>query len=49
MTARRLDGTETARTIRDEVARGVRELQGKTGVTPGLTVVLVGEHPSSMT
>jgi methylenetetrahydrofolate dehydrogenase (NADP+)/methenyltetrahydrofolate cyclohydrolase len=46
VTARRLDGTATAREIRDEVARGVASLGG--GVVPGLTVVLVGEHPASM-
>jgi methylenetetrahydrofolate dehydrogenase (NADP+)/methenyltetrahydrofolate cyclohydrolase len=48
MTARRLDGTATAAAIRDEVGRGVALLRQATGVTPGLTVVLVGEHPASL-
>jgi len=48
MTARRLDGTATAKKIRDEVARGVALLRRDAGVTPGLTVVLVGEHPASL-
>ena len=48
MTAERLDGTATAREIRDEVARGVVAFREETGVTPGLTVVLVGENPASM-
>jgi len=48
MTARRLDGTATAAAIRDEVGRGVCLLREDTGVTPGLTVVLVGEHPASL-
>jgi methylenetetrahydrofolate dehydrogenase (NADP+)/methenyltetrahydrofolate cyclohydrolase len=47
MTARRLDGTEAARAIRDDVARGVASLRRETGVTAGLTVVLVGDHPAS--
>jgi methylenetetrahydrofolate dehydrogenase (NADP+)/methenyltetrahydrofolate cyclohydrolase len=33
--------------MREEVARGCRELQGQHGLTPGLTVVLVGEDPAS--
>jgi len=48
VTARRLDGTATAREIRGEVAAGVAALQRSAGVTPGLTVILVGEHPASM-
>ena len=48
MTARRLDGAATAKTIVAEVARGVASLRQGAGVTPGLTVVLVGEHPASM-
>jgi len=39
-----MDGTATARAIRDEVARGVTELRS----APGLTVVLVGEVPASL-
>ena len=48
MTARRLDGRATAREIRDTVAEGVAALRRSAGVTPGLAVVLVGEHPASM-
>jgi len=48
VTARRLDGSATAREIRDRVALGVAALQRDTGVTPGLTVVMVGEHPASL-
>jgi len=48
MTARRLDGTATAKEIRDEVARGVLALRRDAGATPGLTVILVGEHPASL-
>jgi methylenetetrahydrofolate dehydrogenase (NADP+) / methenyltetrahydrofolate cyclohydrolase len=48
VTARRLDGTAAARTIREEVSRGVSSLRERSGVTPGLTVVLVGEHPASL-
>lgn len=48
MTARTLDGTATAAAIRAEVAAGVASLRERTGVTPGLSVVLVGENPASM-
>ncbi len=45
--AKTLDGKATARVMREEVAAGVAELQHREGVTPGLTVVLVGEDPAS--
>ncbi len=45
--AKTLDGKATARVMREEVAAGVAELQRREGVTPGLTVVLVGEDPAS--
>ncbi len=48
MTAQRLDWTAAATAIRDEVAGGVALLRLEAGVTPGLTVVLVGEHPASL-
>jgi len=48
VTARRLDGTATAKAIREEVARGIVELHSAKGITPGLAVVLVGEHPASL-
>jgi methylenetetrahydrofolate dehydrogenase (NADP+)/methenyltetrahydrofolate cyclohydrolase len=47
MTARRLDGTAAAQAIRDEVGLGVAALRRDRGVAPGLTVVLVGDHPAS--
>jgi len=49
VTARRLDGTATARAIRDEVAREVGALRARTGRAPGLTVVLAGDHAASAT
>jgi len=48
VTAQRLDGTAAAAAIRDEVATGVALLRRDAGVTPGLTVILVGEHPASL-
>jgi methylenetetrahydrofolate dehydrogenase (NADP+)/methenyltetrahydrofolate cyclohydrolase len=41
-----ISGTEIANTMRAELATQVEELKGK-GITPGLTVVLVGEDPAS--
>ncbi|MFI5256788.1 MAG: bifunctional methylenetetrahydrofolate dehydrogenase/methenyltetrahydrofolate cyclohydrolase FolD [Gemmatimonadales bacterium] len=41
-----IDGVALARKIRDEVALEVAELKAR-GVTPGLTVVLVGDDPAS--
>jgi methylenetetrahydrofolate dehydrogenase (NADP+)/methenyltetrahydrofolate cyclohydrolase len=41
-----IDGTALAKKIRAEVAVEVAELRAR-GVTPGLTVVLVGEDPAS--
>jgi methylenetetrahydrofolate dehydrogenase (NADP+)/methenyltetrahydrofolate cyclohydrolase len=48
VTARRLDGNVAAKAIRDDVALGVASLRKDTGVTAGLAVVLVGDHPASM-
>lgn len=45
--ARLLDGNATARQIRAEVAAGCALLAERTGVVPGLTVVLVGDDPAS--
>jgi methylenetetrahydrofolate dehydrogenase (NADP+)/methenyltetrahydrofolate cyclohydrolase len=45
--ARILNGKATAREIRREVAEGCKQLHEKTGVVPGLTVVLVGDDPAS--
>lgn len=46
MHAELIDGKAIAQSIRDEVARDTRVLVER-GVTPGLTVVLVGEDPAS--
>jgi len=46
-TPRILDGTATAKAIRREVAEGCVELLRERGVTPGLTVVLIGDDPAS--
>jgi methylenetetrahydrofolate dehydrogenase (NADP+)/methenyltetrahydrofolate cyclohydrolase len=46
MTAKILDGTAIAQTIRSEVATAVAKLSGQ-GRRPGLAAVLVGEDPAS--
>jgi methylenetetrahydrofolate dehydrogenase (NADP+)/methenyltetrahydrofolate cyclohydrolase len=47
VTARLLDGRRVAIEIRRETAEGVATLQAKTGVTPRLAIVLVGDDPAS--
>jgi methylenetetrahydrofolate dehydrogenase (NADP+) / methenyltetrahydrofolate cyclohydrolase len=47
MTAKRIDGKAAAAAVRERVAKGVRELEGKIGRPPGLATVLVGEDPAS--
>ena len=47
MTARILNGNDLASALRSEVAAGVVELDGATGVVPGLAAVLVGDDPAS--
>ena len=47
MTARVIDGTAVARRVRDEVARGVKELVAGGGTAPGLATVLIGDDPAS--
>lgn len=47
MMAKILDGASLAREIRGEVAHGVTDLAARTGTTPGLAAVLVGEDPAS--
>ncbi|QSQ14845.1 bifunctional methylenetetrahydrofolate dehydrogenase/methenyltetrahydrofolate cyclohydrolase FolD [Myxococcus landrumensis] len=44
--ARNIDGTEISRVMRAEMAQQVADLQAQ-GVTPGLSVVLVGNNPAS--
>ena len=46
MPAERIDGVAIARSVRDDVAREVARLRPR-GITPGLTVVLVGDDPAS--
>ncbi len=47
MAAEILDGRALAERVRLDVAREVATLAARTGVVPGLTVVLVGEDPAS--
>jgi methylenetetrahydrofolate dehydrogenase (NADP+) / methenyltetrahydrofolate cyclohydrolase len=44
--ARLIDGVAVARRVREEVARETAALKAR-GITPGLTVVIVGEDPAS--
>jgi len=46
MPAKIIDGTVIGEKIRHEIARDIEALKAR-GVTPGLAVVLVGEHPAS--
>ena len=45
--ARLIDGKALAARVRDQVARDVEALKARHGITPGLHVVIVGEHPPS--
>jgi methylenetetrahydrofolate dehydrogenase (NADP+)/methenyltetrahydrofolate cyclohydrolase len=42
-----IDGKAVAQELRDALTSEVKQLQDERGVTPGLTVVLVGEDPAS--
>ncbi len=42
-----IDGKAVAASVREGVAKDVAELKAQHGLTPGLTVVLVGEDPAS--
>lgn len=44
-----LDGSATAKAIRAELAERVAKLKAEKGITPRLSVVLVGEDPASVT
>jgi len=46
-TARILDGKATALAVREDVRLGALKLAEKVSISPGLTVVLVGEDPAS--
>jgi len=47
MTAKVIDGKAIAASIRVEQAKRVQRLHLKSGVTPGLAIVLVGDDPAS--
>ncbi|MBX6378601.1 MAG: bifunctional methylenetetrahydrofolate dehydrogenase/methenyltetrahydrofolate cyclohydrolase FolD [Clostridia bacterium] len=47
MTARLLDGKAVAARVRARLRERVRSLRERTGVVPGLAVILVGEDPAS--
>ncbi len=42
-----IDGKALAQELRDSLAVEVKQLQDQRGITPGLTVILVGEDPAS--
>ncbi|MBT4943835.1 MAG: bifunctional 5,10-methylenetetrahydrofolate dehydrogenase/5,10-methenyltetrahydrofolate cyclohydrolase [Chloroflexi bacterium] len=48
MTARIIDGKEVAAKVHEEVTAGVAEFKEQHGAIPGLTVVLVGDDPASL-
>jgi methylenetetrahydrofolate dehydrogenase (NADP+)/methenyltetrahydrofolate cyclohydrolase len=47
MTAKIIDGKQVAASIRQELKERVTALRTRTGVTPGLAVILVGDNPAS--
>ena len=47
MTAKLIDGKAIAASVRAGVKERVTEITARTGVSPGLTVVIVGEDPAS--
>jgi methylenetetrahydrofolate dehydrogenase (NADP+) / methenyltetrahydrofolate cyclohydrolase len=47
MAAKIIDGKQVAASIRVECKARVADLRTKTGVTPGLAVILVGDNPAS--
>ena len=48
MKAQLIDGKKLAADTRAEIARGVAALKAEKGVTPGLSVILVGDNPASV-
>ena len=48
MTARIISGTDTAKRVRERIARDVVKLYESHGVTPGLVTILVGDNPASV-
>ncbi|TET99266.1 MAG: bifunctional methylenetetrahydrofolate dehydrogenase/methenyltetrahydrofolate cyclohydrolase FolD [Anaerolineales bacterium] len=49
MTAKIIDGKAIAAELREDVAKGVKELIAAGGTKPGLATVLVGDNPASHT
>ena len=49
MTAELIDGVAIAEQVRAEIALGVEKLVAKSGVTPGLATVIVGDNLASQT
>ena len=47
MTAKIINGTESAAQVRAEVARDVQEFQQRHKIAPGLAAVLIGDNPAS--
>jgi methylenetetrahydrofolate dehydrogenase (NADP+)/methenyltetrahydrofolate cyclohydrolase len=47
--AKILDGSAVSKEIRGELAQRVEKLKREKGVTPRLSVILVGEDPASVT
>ena len=47
MTAKIIDGKEISAKLRQEIAANVAEIKAKSGVIPGLAVILVGNDPAS--
>jgi len=47
MPARLIDGKAIAASVRADVKAGISEFTARTGIRPGLTVILVGEDPAS--
>jgi methylenetetrahydrofolate dehydrogenase (NADP+)/methenyltetrahydrofolate cyclohydrolase len=47
MPAQLIDGKGLAQSIREDLARDVHDFRQRTGVTPGLAVILVGDDPAS--
>src|SRR3989337_4551852 len=47
MSAKLIDGKAIAAAVRARVKENIAEFTGRTGVRPGLTVVLVGEDPAT--
>lgn len=49
MTAKIIDGKIISQQIRNEIKKQREEFESKTGIKPGLAVILVGENPASVT